>query len=33
MNREKLREFESVFYPKSIAVVGASPNPVKFGNR
>jgi acyl-CoA synthetase (NDP forming) len=22
-----------VFYPKSIAVVGASPNPVKFGNR
>jgi len=33
LNREKLREFESVFYPKSIAVVGASPNPVKFGNR
>ncbi|KPJ51646.1 MAG: hypothetical protein AMJ37_04460 [Dehalococcoidia bacterium DG_18] len=33
MNREKLREFEPVFYPKSIAVVGASPNPIKFGNR
>ena len=33
MNREKLREFESVFFPKSIAVVGASPNPIKFGNR
>lgn len=33
MNREKLREFEPVFYPKSIAVVGASPNPLKFGNR
>ena len=33
MNREKLREFEPIFYPKSIAVVGASPNPLKFGNR
>lgn len=33
MNREKLREFEPVFFPKSIAVVGASPNPLKFGNR
>ena len=33
MIREKLREFEPVFYPKSIAVVGASPNPLKFGNR
>lgn len=33
MNRDKLREFEPVFFPKSIAVVGASPNPLKFGNR
>lgn len=33
MNEEKLRQFEPVFFPKSIAVVGASPNPLKFGNR
>ena len=33
MNQEKLRQFEPVFFPKSIAVVGASPNPLKFGNR
>jgi len=33
LNEEKLRQFEPVFFPKSIAVVGASPNPLKFGNR
>jgi acyl-CoA synthetase (NDP forming) len=24
MDKQKLRQFESIFYPKSIAVVGAS---------
>lgn len=33
MNQEILRQFEPVFFPRSIAVVGASPNPLKFGNR
>ena len=33
LNRDKLREFQPVFYPRSVAVVGASPNPAKFGNR
>ena len=31
LNQEKLRQFEPIFYPKSIAVVGASKNPLKFG--
>jgi acyl-CoA synthetase (NDP forming) len=29
---EKLKEFESIFYPKSIAVVGASANSIKAGS-
>jgi acyl-CoA synthetase (NDP forming) len=33
LNQEKLRQFEPIFYPKSIAVVGASRNPLKFGAR
>lgn len=31
MNREKLRQFEAIFYPRSIAVVGASSNGMKDG--
>ena len=33
MKPEKLREFEAIFYPKSIAVVGASANENKPGGR
>ena len=33
MFEEKLKEFESIFYPKSIAVVGASTNEMKTGSR
>lgn len=33
MNQEKLREFEPIFYPQSIAVVGASRDEQKIGTR
>ena len=33
MAMDKLREFESIFYPKSVAVIGASANEHKFGSR
>lgn len=33
MFKEKLKEFESIFYPKSIAVVGASSQEKKMGSR
>lgn len=33
LNSDKLREFEPIFFPKSIAVVGASGNPAKFGHK
>ena len=33
MFKEKLKEFEPVFYPKSVAVVGASPNEDKSGSQ
>ncbi len=33
MNQEKLQEFEPIFYPESIAVVGASKDEWKFGTR
>jgi acyl-CoA synthetase (NDP forming) len=29
---EKLKEFESIFYPKSVAVVGASAASIKAGS-
>ncbi len=33
MFEEKLHQFEPIFYPRSIAVVGASQNKLKFGTR
>ncbi|MBI4620827.1 MAG: CoA-binding protein [Desulfobacterales bacterium] len=33
MSQKKLREFEPIFYPRSIAVVGASNDKLKFGTR
>ncbi|MDY6917443.1 MAG: acetate--CoA ligase family protein [Chloroflexota bacterium] len=33
LNSDKLKEFEPVFFPRSIAVVGASGNPFKFGHK
>ncbi len=33
MNREKFLQFEAIFYPKSIAVIGASSNRMKHGGR
>jgi len=33
LNQEKLREFEPIFYPRSIAVVGASKDKLKYGTR
>jgi acyl-CoA synthetase (NDP forming) len=33
LSREKLKELEPIFYPQSIAVVGASANEQKIGSQ
>ncbi len=32
MNQQIIEDFKPIFYPRSIAVIGASAEPAKFGN-